>query len=207
MPFDLAVIDLDNTLYPASNGVFARMDRRMTAFVAHELDVDDNTANELRVRYWKQYGTTLRGMMLHHGMVPEPFLEHVHDIGVEEMLEKDDGLNAALSQMPGRKVVHTNGTSEHAERVLESLGVRRHFDTIYDIRFNAYIPKPCKKTLQMLLSYEGISPDRAIVIDDMEDNLKIARDLGAKTAWVSEQTDENGWDYHIPSAHQLSAIV
>jgi len=207
MPFDLAVIDLDNTLYAANNGVFARMDMRMTAFVARELAVDSATADALRVRYWKQYGTTLRGMMLHHGMAPEPFLKHVHDIGVEEILEKDDGLADALSKFPGRKVVHTNGTGEHACRVLKSLGVRRHFDAIYDIRFNAYIPKPCKKTLQMLLACECTSADRAVIIDDMEDNLKTARELGAKTVWVSDQASANSWDYHIPSARYLSAIV
>ncbi len=207
MPFDLAVIDLDNTLYAANNGVFARMDRRMTAFVARELNVDSATADALRIRYWKQYGTTLRGMMLHHDMAPEPFLKHVHDIGVEEMLEKDEGLADALSKLPGRKVVHTNGTGEHARCVLGSLGVRRHFDAIYDIRFNAYIPKPCKKTLQMLLARERTSADRAVIIDDMEDNLKIARELGAKTVLVSDQAGGNGWDYHIPSAHQLSDVA
>ena len=207
MPFDLAVIDLDNTLYPATNGVFTRMDKRMTAFVARELDVDYDTANELRIRYWKGYGTTLRGMMLHHGMQPEPFLDYVHDIGVEEILGKDEDLSKALSQLSGRKVIHTNGTSEHAIRVLQTLGVCEHFDAIYDIRFNDYIPKPCEKTLQMLLSREQTPADRAIIIDDMEDNLKIARELGAKTAWVSDQVGVNGWDYHIPSAHHLSAIA
>ena len=204
MPFDLAVIDLDNTLYPATNGVFARMDKRMTAFVARELDVDYDTANELRVRYWKGYGTTLRGMMLHHDMQPEPFLHYVHDIGVEEILGKDVKLAEALSQLPGRKVIHTNGTSEHAERILQTLGVRDYFDAIYDIRFNDYIPKPCRKTLQMLLAHEQTPADRAIIIDDMEDNLRIALELGAKTAWVSNQKTGNGWDYHVASMHHLS---
>ncbi|MDQ7011555.1 MAG: pyrimidine 5'-nucleotidase, partial [Mariprofundaceae bacterium] len=82
MPFELAVIDLDNTLYAADSGVFARMDRRMTAFVSHELGVDAETADRLRLKYWREYGTTLRGLMLHHGMEPEPFLHDVHDIGV-----------------------------------------------------------------------------------------------------------------------------
>ena len=45
MPFDLAVIDLDNTLYAADNGVFARMDQRMTTFVARELGVDREEAD------------------------------------------------------------------------------------------------------------------------------------------------------------------
>jgi len=205
-PFDLAVIDLDNTLYAATNGVFARMDERMTTYVAQELGVDRPTADRLRIEYWRRYGTTLRGMMLHHGMQPEPFLAYVHDIGVEDVLEPDTVLADALLRLPGRKVIHTNGTREHAERVLCALGVSGQFDAIYDIRFNSYIPKPCKRTLRMLLKLECTPPSRAVVIDDMEDNLAIARELGSKTALVSEKSSANGWDYHIPSARQLAAI-
>ncbi len=203
MPFDLAVIDLDNTLYAADAGVFARMDRRMTAFVANELGVDGETADQLRVKYWKQYGTTLRGMMLHHGMEPEDFLKDVHDINAHELLEPDTKLNDALSRLPGRKVIHTNGIREHAKRILKALGIAHHFGQIYDIRFNAYIPKPCRKTLAMLIAAEGARPERTLVVDDMADNLKVARELGCKTVWISRANEEGTWDYHMPSCHTL----
>ena len=101
MPFDLAVIDLDNTLYAADNGVFARMDQRMTDFVANELGVGDEEANRLRIEYWKTYGTTLRGMMLHHGMEAEPFLHYVHDVNAHELIGPDNELDAALARLPG----------------------------------------------------------------------------------------------------------
>ena len=207
MPFDLAVIDLDNTLYAAESGVFARMDKRMTAFVAGELGVNNKTADELRVKYWKAYGTTLRGMMLHHGMEPEGFLHDVHDIDAHELLERDEALDAALARLPGRKVIHTNGIREHAERILEALGVLHHFERIYDIRFNDYMPKPCSETLGMLIEAEGSTPDRTIVVDDMPDNLAAAAALGCKTVWITHQhdpqTDEDRWDYHLPSFHSL----
>ena len=202
MPFDIAVIDLDNTLYAADSGVFARMDKRMTAFVARELGVSSEQANQLRVSYWKEYGTTLRGMMLHHGMAPEPFLLDVHNIDAHEILDRDDALDAALNRLPGRKVIHTNGIREHAERVLDSLGIASHFEAIYDIRFNNYIPKPCQQTLASLIKTEGSRPERALVVDDMEDNLRAARALGCKTAWVSQENGEL-WDYHILRFHQL----
>jgi len=202
MPFDLAVIDLDNTLYAANNGVFARMDRRMTTFVANALSLSESLANDLRLRYWKQYGTTLRGMMLHHGMKPEPFLEYVHDIDVHELLEPDDELDAALGRLPGRKVVHTNGTKEHAKRVLESLCIHHHFKTIYDIRFNDYIPKPCQQTLVNLIQAEETIPPRTLVADDMVNNLQVAKDAGCKTVWISHEHDRL-WDFHIPKFHQL----
>ncbi len=208
MPFDLAVIDLDNTLYAAESGVFTRMDKRMTAYVANELNVDAETANELRVKYWKEYGTTLRGMMLHHGMEPEGFLHDVHDIDAHELLEKDEALDAALSRLPGRKVIHTNGIREHAERILETLGVLHHFERIYDIRFNEYIPKPDKLTLALLIESEGAEPERTLVVDDMPDNLAAATELGCKTVWIDHhfdsQTNEGRWDYHLPSFHSLA---
>ena len=211
MPFDLAVIDLDNTLYAAESGVFARMDKRMTAYVAHELGVDSKTADELRVKYWKEYGTTLRGMMLHHGMEPEGFLHDVHNINAHELLERDEMLDAALSRLPGRKVIHTNGIREHAERILETLGVLHHFERIYDIRFNDYIPKPCKETLAMLIEAEGSTPERTIVVDDMPDNLAAATELGCKTVWITHkhdpQTHKGRWDYHLPSFHTLPEAV
>jgi len=202
MPFDLAVIDLDNTLYSADSGVFARMDKRMTAFVANELNVDASEANRLRVKYWKQYGTTLRGMMLHHDMQPEAFLHDVHDIDAHELLEKDDALNVALARLPGRKVIHTNGIREHAERILETLGIAHHFAAIYDIRFNRYIPKPCQETLASLIKAEGFRPERTLVVDDMADNLQVAKALGCKTVWITRES-EGSWDYHIPRFHQL----
>jgi len=206
MPFDLAVIDLDNTLYAADNGVFARMDKRMTAFVAKELGVDDQEADRLRVKYWKEYGTTLRGMMLHHGMEAEAFLHDVHDIDAHEILKPDIELGAALARLPGHKVIHTNGILEHAERILDALGIAHHFEAIYDIRFNNYIPKPCKETLAMLIKAEGFRPDRTLVVDDMADNLQVAKDLGCKTVWITRETDGH-WDYHIPKFHQLPDLL
>jgi len=203
MPFDLAVIDLDNTLYAADAGVFARMDRRMTDFVARELGVDEAEANRLRLKYWKEYGTTLRGMMLHHGMEAEPFLHDVHDIDAHECLKADPELDAALSRLPGRKVIHTNGIREHAERILAALGIAHHFERIYDIRFDHYIPKPSRELLAKLLAAEGVAPERALVVDDMPDNLQAARDLGCRTVWISRNTTNHHWDYHLPSLHPL----
>ncbi len=207
VPFDLAIIDLDNTLYAAENGVFARMDRRMTDFVARELKVSEEEANRLRIDYWKKYGTTLRGLMLHHGLPAEPFLHYVHDINAHELIGRDEALDRALARLPGRKVIHTNGIREHAERILEALGVLHHFERIYDIRFNDYIPKPDSETLAMLIEKEGCEPGRTLVVDDMADNLAAAASLGCKTVWITREMDSENWDYHIPSFHHLPDVI
>ena len=205
MPFDLAILDLDNTLYAADNGVFARMDKRMTTFVAEALKVSRAQADHLRIRYWKQYGSTLRGLMLHHGLDPEPFLLDVHDIQADTLLQPDAQLDQALARLPGHKVIHTNGIREHAERVLQALGIIHHFAAIYDIRFNNYIPKPCADTLARLIRSEGSIPARTLVVDDMPDNLQAAKQLGCKTVLINHESDGR-WDFHIPSCHHLPAL-
>jgi len=195
--YDLAVIDLDNTLYAADNGVFARMDTRMTAFVCRELGVEHSEGDALRVRYWKEYGTTLRGLVLHHGIEPEQFLHEVHDIAAHELLQENPALDVALQRLTMRKVIHTNGTVEHAERILTALGVKHHFEGIYDIRYNDYLPKPCAITLKRLMDAEGVAAVRTLVVDDMAENLAIAQSLGARTCWVSRQNCSHDWDYQI----------
>lgn len=209
MPFDLSIIDLDNTLYDAGSGVFQRMDRKMTGYIKDKLSISVAEADELRRKYWKQYGTTLRGLMLHHAVDAEDFLHHVHDVNAHELLQHDSLLNASLQQLPGRKLIHTNGTKEHAEHVLTSLGVRHHFFAIYDIRFNAYKPKPCSATLTMLLSRESASATRTLVIDDMPDNLQAARSLGLKTCLVhaANSPEHHHWDYAIPRFHDLLPLL
>jgi len=203
MPFDLLVVDLDNTLYAADNGVFARMDKRMTAFICDTLGIQHAEADALRVRYWRQYGTTLRGLVLHHGIEPETFLHDVHDIDAHELLQPNPALNAALSNISVRKVIHTNGIREHAVRILSALDVQHHFDAIYDIRYNKYLPKPCSETLSMLLHDEAVLPARTLVLDDMQENLSVAKGLGAKTCWVTSEKRQYDWDYQVVAIEKL----
>ncbi len=192
----LAVIDLDNTLYAADNGVFARMDEKMIHYIQRELNVGREEANTLRIKYWKQYGSTLKGLMAHHGHEAEPFLFEAHDVNAHELLTPHLKLRDVLQAMPMRKVIHTNGTREHAETILGALGIRNCFDAIYDIRFNQYTPKPCVDTLQQLFAEEGVQPEQVIVIDDMQDNLAVAKQAGAKTAWVHMDAykKDHAWD-------------
>ena len=192
----LAVIDLDNTLYAADNGVFARMDKKMISYIQRELGLDKQAADDIRIKYWRQYGSTLKGLMVHHGHDAEPFLFEAHDINAHELLAPHPELHSVLQAMPMRKVIHTNGTKEHAETILDALGIRDYFAAIYDIRFNQYTPKPCVTTLKQLFAAEGVDANKVLVIDDMQDNLRVAQEAGAITAWVHQDADKQThvWD-------------
>jgi len=205
--FKLAVIDLDNTLYAADNGVFARMDEKMINYIQRELGLGRKEANVLRVKYWKQYGSTLKGLMQHHGHAAEPFLLEAHDVDAHELLSPHDELRDVLQAIAQRKVIHTNGTKEHAETILKALDIRDCFAAIYDIRFNQYTPKPCVDTFYQLCEVEGVKPQDVVVIDDMQDNLAIAKQAGAKTVWIHVQTQQqkHGWD--IAAASFVDLVV
>src|SRR5258708_5961040 len=110
------VFDLDNTLYPAECDLFAQIDVRMANFVARELNVDLETARATQKRYLVDHGTTLNGLMVQHGIDPAPYLDYVHDIDLTPV-RPDPDLARLVAALPGTKVIFTNGSRGHAERV------------------------------------------------------------------------------------------
>ena len=58
------VFDLDNTLYKAECGLFDKVHILMGRFIEEKLNLDSGAAQALRSKYYHQYGTTLRGLMI-----------------------------------------------------------------------------------------------------------------------------------------------
>lgn len=179
------VFDLDNTLYPASCSLFPQIDLRMRRFIAEALALSLEDAFVLQKRYYHHYGTTLRGLMLNHGIEPEAFLAYVHDID-HSCLNPSAALDAALERLPGRKLVFTNGSERHALNVLERLGLTRHFEAIFDIRASGYIPKPDAEAYARMLARHTLRGDRSAMFEDLQVNLVPAAAVGMTTVWVRE---------------------
>ena len=177
------IFDLDNTLYEPSARLFDQIDQRMTAFIMRELGLAREAADRLRRDYWRQHGTTLRGLMAHHGTDPAHFLAEVHEIDLSG-LAPDPVLTAGLGRLPGRKVIHTNGARAHAERVLEARGLGDHFEAIYAIEDKDYVPKPQRAAYDAILRRSGIAPARAAMVEDDARNLEVPKALGMATVWV-----------------------
>jgi putative hydrolase of the HAD superfamily len=177
------LFDLDNTLYPARCDLFAQTDRRIGEFISRLLDVHFDEAKRIQKDYWKTHGTSLRGLMTLHKVDPVPYLDYVHDIDYAPV-EASPRLDEALKKLTGRKIVFTNGTVRHAERVLERLGVAHHFEGIYDIVAADYVPKPEMVVYRDVVGRYGVEPARAIMLDDIAVNLKPAHALGMRTVWI-----------------------
>ena len=147
---DVWLFDLDNTLYPARCNLFAQIDVRIGRYIADLLKVDAEEARRVQKQYWREHGTSMRGMMTLHGVDPTHFLDYVHDIDYSPV-EANPALEASLKALPGRKIIFTAGDVPHAERVMERLGVAHHFEAIFDIAAGDYWPKPHTQIYEKLV--------------------------------------------------------
>jgi putative hydrolase of the HAD superfamily len=177
------VFDLDNTLYKAECNLFAQVDQKMGEFIADFLGVPFEYARHLQKSYYRQFGTTLSGLMKVHKMRPEAFLDYVHDIDLAVVPEHPE-LAAAIEQLPGRRLIFTNGTRAHAERVAGKLGILHLFEDIYDIVASDYVPKPQAGPYKDFLARHGVSPKAAAMFEDMPHNLEVPHQLGLTTVLV-----------------------
>lgn len=177
------VFDLDNTLYPADCNLFAQIDLRMTEYISALLGVDSTAARGLQKTYYYQYGTTLRGLMLHHAVNPDDYLEFVHDIDVSPVPPSPQ-LNRMLARLPGRKVVFTNGSAAHAGRVMDRLGVSDHFDRVFDIEAVGFVPKPHPDPYDHVIDALGLPGEALVLFEDTHSNLAPAVERGMTTVWV-----------------------
>ncbi|MEO1398399.1 MAG: pyrimidine 5'-nucleotidase, partial [Pseudomonadota bacterium] len=137
------VFDLDNTLYPRHCDLFAQIDWRMTDYVSDLLDMDKVEARKVQKDLYREFGTTLRGLMVRYHVDPHDFLERVHDIDYSPV-DPNPGLGDLIAALPGRKHIFTNGDVPHAKRTTDRLGITDHFDTVFDIVASDLVPKPAE---------------------------------------------------------------
>lgn len=182
-PVETWVFDLDNTLYPPHSNLFAQVDRKMGAFISSLLGVDLAEAKRLQKGFYHDYGTTLRGLMVEHGVDPQAFLAFVHDID-HSPIEPDPALGGALGLLPGRKFVLTNGSRAHAESIVRRLGIETHFEDLFDIVAAEFEPKPARPPYERFLARHGVDPRHAAMFEDLPRNLQVPRELGMRTVLV-----------------------
>jgi len=177
------VFDLDNTLYPHHLNLWQQVDERIRDYIVDFLKVSRDEAFRLQKDYYRRYGTTMRGLMEEHGLVPDQFLEMVHQID-HSPLTPNPALGAAIARLPGRKLILTNGTREHADAVLRRLEIGHHFDGVFDIKAAELEPKPRPQVYDRFLARHGVDPAKAAIFEDLARNLEVPHALGMTTVLV-----------------------
>lgn len=203
---DTWIFDLDNTLYPPSCNLFGQIDVLMTKFVMQALDMDWTAADTIRQSYWDEYGNTLAGLMDRHAIPPDDFLDAVHDIDLSALVPAPT-LADAIVALPGRKLVYTNGTRTHAQRVTKARGIHHVFDEMYGVEDADHIPKPKRRAFEIVFNKAGVDPNRAAFFEDEHRNLEMPKEMGVATVHVGPRVARNYIDHHTDDlTHFLSQL-
>ena len=195
------IFDLDNTLYSGQTKVFDQVDKKMSSFISKKLEISIDEAKKLKKDYFRKYSTTLSGMIKHHNIDANEFLEFVHDVNLD-FLGKNEKLEKEIANISGKKIIFTNGSKAHADNVTKKIGINKLFDGVFDIVEANFIPKPAIEAYKKLIQKYKIEPQYCIFIEDIARNLKPAHELGMKTVWIknnepwaAEFSEENFINY------------
>jgi putative hydrolase of the HAD superfamily len=180
---DTWVFDLDNTLYPHHVNLWHQVDARIGEFVGAWLKISADQARLIQKDYYRRYGTTMRGMMTEHGVHADDYLAYVHQID-HSPLQPNPAMGAAIARLPGRKLILTNGSTEHADKVLQRLGLTGHFEAVFDIIAAELEPKPAPQTYQKFLRDHAVDPQSSAMLEDLARNLVVPHQLGMTTVLV-----------------------
>jgi putative hydrolase of the HAD superfamily len=203
------IFDLDNTLHDASSRIFPSMHEQINDYLKREFGVDEARANEMRRGFWLRYGTTLKGLMRHHGTDPKRFLAETHvfpELG--EMVVRENALRHALGRLAGAKLVFSNAPRHYVDGVIRALGMARFFDAVYTIEDTRYRGKPALPGFHFVLRNHDLDPHRCAFIDDALENLRAAKRLGMSTVWVSRAGRRPPFvDLRVASVVELPRLV
>ncbi len=205
------LFDLDDTLYPPGSGIMAQIRGRILTYMQDRLSLSAEDADVLRRDYLHRYGTTMRGLQVNHAIDADDYLHYVHDFPLRIYLEANPRLDAALRAIPHDKVVFTNASREHAERVLAVLGITSHFSAIVDVRDMEYESKPQPGAYKRICDLLDVLPESCLLIEDNVRNLLPAKALGMATVLVNHDHDGSapaeGVDYVIQHIEQIEQVV
>ncbi|MFY9260212.1 MAG: pyrimidine 5'-nucleotidase [Gallionella sp.] len=209
MTIKLWIFDLDDTLHNASAAIFPHINRSMTAYLQQHLQLDEAAANTLRVDYWHRYGSTLTGLMRHHGTNPHHFLWHTHQFpNLANQVLRKPRLRHVLQQLAAKKMVFSNGPHAYAQAVLKLMKIDDLFEEVMTLEHVNFLAKPHYFGFLRLLKKHRVTPAQCVMVEDSLANLRTAKRLGMRTVWISSSTRQPAWvDIKIRDVTQLSRVL
>ncbi len=204
------VFDLDNTLYPHHSNLFSQIDVKMTSYVAQLLQLPREEARKVQKKFYLEHGTTLKGLMIHHNIDPDDFLEKVHDIDYS-WLDPNPALGDVIKALPGRKFIFTNGDRGHAERAARQLGILDHFEDVFDIVAADLTPKPTREPYDKFVAKHNVKAQEAAFFEDLARNLVEPKAMGMKTVLIVPRNFEaefvEAWEHDGKNDHHVDHIT
>jgi putative hydrolase of the HAD superfamily len=208
MRFSTFFFDLDETLYPASTGLWTELRERINAFMRERLEFSPEQIEAVREKYFQEYGTTLRGLQANYAVDMDDYLAFVHDVPLDAYLRPDPELRRALESILARKFIFTNADCAHASRVTKVLGLNGVFEGCIDVHAIAPYCKPMPESFQLALAAAGNpDPHNCVLLDDQGRITRAARALGMYTVLVGKDTPGFDADEALENLLDLPALV
>lgn len=197
---DTWLFDLDHTLYPPTFPVLRLIEERIGEYLVRLTGLPEAEAWALQKRYLDEYGGAVAGLVQHHDADPHEYLAYVHDVPLDS-LSPDLPLRAALKRLPGRRLVFTNGSQRHAERVLHRLDIADLFDDVFHTEAAGMVMKPDPRAFDIFMRVHEVAGAATAFFEDRADNLAEAARRGMTTILVGEHAfDEPGAFVHHRTA-------
>jgi pyrimidine 5'-nucleotidase len=208
VPINTLFVDLDDTLYPHSSGLWPALRERINLYMVERLGIPADQAGELRRQYFEQYGTALRGLELQYPVNRADYLVYVHAVDLRDYIGPDPTLRAALQAVSARKFIFTNADSAHASRVTDVLGVTDCFDGVIDTNALAPYCKPERAAFERALSIAGeTDPARCALIDDLPRTVRAAREFGMVGILFGAASEDGGGDAVLDEWSGLGGLL
>ncbi len=208
MQYKTLFIDLDDTVYPAETGLWELIKQRISLYMHEKLGMSWAEIPALRNNYYRNYGTTMRGLMADFDIDKEEYLLFVHNVPIEEYLKPDPELHRALQSLPQKKVIFTNADAPHALRVMNALGITDCFEKTIDILTLFPHCKPLPEAYHIALECAGEKDaSRCAFLDDSVSNLAAARQIGFYSIRVGSEETGEGYDAGINRLHDIGKVI
>jgi len=162
------LFDLDNTLYSSACGLEANVRERMQKYSAAFLGLSAEEAWKERMDKVHLYGTNLEWLIGEKGFTDiEDYLATVHPPDEADSLQPNPALRKFLEGISVPKAILTNSPREHADRIIDKLGLEGIFTHIFDVRLCNFIGKPHPDFFRAALNILDEQPDTVLFIDDL----------------------------------------
>lgn len=208
MRFSTFFFDLDETIYPQSAGLWEMIGNRITQYMIERLGFSPEEVRGMRDRYFLEYGTTLRGLQANHSVDMNDYLAYVHDVPLEQYIHPNPDLPRILGNLKAKKYIFTNADANHANRVLNLLGIRSFFTGIIDVHAIAPFCKPMPESFRMALQIAGNpKPQECALLDDQARVTRAAKSIGMYSILVGKQIIGDEANTSVLNLNEIASLI
>ncbi len=208
MHFTTIFFDLDDTLYPAASGLWPTLKQRMNSYMIERMGIPASDVPGLRERYFRTYGTTLRGLQANHQIDVEDYLAYVHDVRLTDYIHPNPIQQSVLAALPTRNIIFTNADAKHARRVLKVLHIEEYFADVVDVNAMEPYCKPSQQAFALALKTAAErDASRCVMIDDLPHTTRAAKAFGLYSLLYGAHMEDGAADASFNDWSTLPSLL